>query len=335
MDPPHRPTEHLWEADRNMKLWPEMKCGAAPDDPAPPYSERIMKMRTQAIAPNFKFPGILACLAVLLAAMPAEARTDSDRSINLAGQQRMLIEQMTAQSVMVAMGIDLDRNMRGLSAARAMFDRTLGALRDGDSELGLSGTSQPEVLTALARVADQWSEFDAVIRDIVALGSVTDDQVRQLTNLNPQLVQATERMVESYELYAFGGQGHSILSLTINVTARQRMLSQRMLRQASLIAYGYRVEQYRAELAQTSDLFGRTLSGLIAGDAELQLIAAPSPEIAAELAKVQRIWLRITPIIQSTMAGDAVGSDPISQVARYTARMGDPLNVAILMYENL
>lgn len=335
MDPPHRPTEQLWEADRDKKRRPALKCETVPGHTAPSDSKRVLKMRAQMIVPNFSFFGVLACIALLWAAMPAEARTESDRSINLAGRQRMLVEQMTAQSVLIAMGIDRDQNIRGLSAAREMFGHTHAALRDGDHELGLPETSQPDVLEALDRVADHWSDFDAVIGDIIASSTVTDEQVKQLTNLNPRLIQATERMVDSYELNARGGQGHTILSLTINVSARQHMLSVRMLRQASLIAYGYRVEQYRAELAQTHEQFHRTLSGLIRGDAELRLIAAPTPEIAAELEKVQRIWHRITPIIESTVAGNAMGPDPISEVARYTTRMGGPLNVAILMYENL
>jgi hypothetical protein len=216
-----------------------------------------------------------------------------------------------------------------------MFGHTHAALRDGDHELGLPETSQPDVLEALDRVADHWSDFDAVIGDIIASSTVTDEQVKQLTNLNPRLIQATERMVDSYELNARGGQGHTILSLTINVSARQHMLSVRMLRQASLIAYGYQVERQRAELVQTYDEFERTLNGLIRGDAELRLIAAPTPEIAAELEKVQRIWMRILPIIESAAAGRALEQDPISQIARFTARMGDPISVAVLMYENL
>lgn len=292
-------------------------------------------MRAHTVNRTFKLSGVVACIAVLIAAMPAEARTGSDRSINLAGRQQMLVEQMTAQTVLVAMGIDQEQHIRQLSAARDLFDRTHSGLRHGDRELGLAATSNPEVLETLDRVSENWSDFDSVIGAIIASGAVTDDQVRLLTNLNSRLLRATERMSAAYTRNALGGRGHTILSQTINVSAHQSMLGQRMLRQASLVAYGYQVERHRAELAETSDRFNRSLSGLIRGDAELRLIAAPTPEIAGELEKVQRIWLRILPVVESVAAGEAIDRDPVSEVARYVQRMIGPLNVAVLMYESL
>ena len=66
----------------------------------------------------------------------------------------------------------------------------------------------------------------------------------------------------------------------INLAGKQRMLTQKMSKEALLVAKGIDAEENKANLQKTAALFGKTLTGLVKGDADLGL---PKTEDAAIL----------------------------------------------------
>ena len=106
-------------------------------------------MRTNSAKLICRMAGILGCIAMVLVALPADARSNYNRSINLAARQGLLLEQMTNGTMLAALDIDAELNIRGVRQARDLFDRTLVGLRNGDAEMGLVAASQTEVVSAL------------------------------------------------------------------------------------------------------------------------------------------------------------------------------------------
>ncbi len=80
------------------------------------------------------------------------------------------------------------------------------------------------------------------------------------------------------------------LAVTINLSGKQRMLTQKMSKEALLIKLGIDVEQNRKKLQKTSELFDKTLKGLQRGDASLGLVPTENREIQAKLKEVQKLW---------------------------------------------
>ena len=77
----------------------------------------------------------------------------------------------------------------------------------------------------------------------------------------------------------------------VNVAGRQRMLSQRITKEALMLAHGYGDhEAIRTSLQENANLFERAQRGLINGDAELELPPAGTPESVAQLNKVLELW---------------------------------------------
>ena len=62
-------------------------------------------------------------------------------------------------------------------------------------------------------------------------------------------------------------------AVTINLAGKQRMLSQKMAKEALLIGAGVKTNESAAALIKTVALFERTLAGLQRGDPELALVA--------------------------------------------------------------
>ncbi len=76
----------------------------------------------------------------------------------------------------------------------------------------------------------------------------------------------------------------------INLSGKQRMLTQKMSKEALQVGLGLDKEQSIQRLKESRDLFDRTLKGLRHGDAELGLAATTQPHILKALSKVDKLW---------------------------------------------
>ena len=86
------------------------------------------------------------------------------RAVNLAGRQRMLIQKMSKEFLLIAAGIDMEQNRDRLAESIALFDRSLAALRGGDHAQGLGdGASQPGIGAQLDVVDSLWRGFRPVL----------------------------------------------------------------------------------------------------------------------------------------------------------------------------
>ncbi len=80
----------------------------------------------------------------------------------------------------------------------------------------------------------------------------------------------------------------------INLAGRQRMLSQKMTKEAMFIANGFNA---REDMEQTQQLFEQALNGLIEGDEDSGLPPAKTEEIRGQLLIVKGLWHRFKPDI--------------------------------------
>ncbi len=76
----------------------------------------------------------------------------------------------------------------------------------------------------------------------------------------------------------------------INLAGKQRMLTQKMSKEALLIIKGIEVEKNRADLKETITLFDKTLHGLRDGDKDLGLPKTKDKEILKDLDQGVRLW---------------------------------------------
>ncbi len=80
------------------------------------------------------------------------------------------------------------------------------------------------------------------------------------------------------------------LAITIDLSGKQRMLTQEMVKEAFLIKSNIDKKANIEKLTQSSKLFDKTLKGLINGDKELKLVAIKDEKIQKQLKKISTIW---------------------------------------------
>lgn len=289
---------------------------------------------TKSVATRLALLIALFALALVSIVLPAQAaRLRYERAINMADMQRMLTQKMSKESALIALGVDKDQNLRNLQSTRDLFDRTLDGLREGDAELGLPQTTDPETLEKLEKVEEIWHLFNAAVRQSIEAGEVSAIRMETIADLSLPMLNAIDKAVETYESAAAQSGLFSILGIAIGISGRQRMLSQRMTKEFLLVVHGHEVERNRKNLKETITSFDQTLQGLIDGNLELRLLPAPTPEIEAQLRKVGRIWKEIQPLLKSVADGASPDRAAIAKVARLNMPLLKAINMTVFMYE--
>ncbi|MDX2480619.1 MAG: methyl-accepting chemotaxis protein [Desulfuromusa sp.] len=124
-------------------------------------------------------------------------------------------------------------------------------------------------------------------------------------------------------------------SNVINIAGRQRMLSQKMSKEAMTIGAGLSVETTRASLKETSDLFNSSLQGLINGNSSMHLPPTSAPEILTQMRKVESLWKDFSTQVQ-ILTNASSNQESISQATEKIIVKNIPLlqemNKAVSMY---
>jgi len=92
-------------------------------------------------------------------------------------------------------------------------------------------------------------------------------------------------------------------SIVINLAGKQRMLTQKMSKEALLIAKGIEVEENQKMLRDTISLFDKTLKGLKSGDSSLSLPKTEDPKVIKRIDKVSKLWNEFKSFIEKVADG--------------------------------
>jgi len=127
----------------------------------------------------------------------------------------------------------------------------------------------------------------------------------------------------------------------INLAGKQRMLTQKMSKEALFVAKGIDAKKNKANLAKTVALFDKTLKGLINGDSSLNLPKTKNKEILAQLQKVTDLWKSFkTKIEKNDLKAIASENIPLlknmnAAVQMYAKASGSKLDPAMAKTINL
>ena len=267
-------------------------------------------------------------LTLILFAPATSYSFDYQKAINLSGKQRMLTQKMSKEVLLVALDIDKEANLKNLKATHDLFDKTLKGLKDGDASLGLDATKKPKIKKQLDKVAGLWADFSKPIQGVISAGSASADQVGAVASNNINLLKEMNKAVKFYETDAAGKDVNPALAVAINLSGKQRMLTQKMTKEYLLVLNGTDADANKENLKGTVGLFDKTLNGLIAGDDSLGLPAAPNDEIKAQLEKVKGMWAGFKSQIEA-------GESAKQQVANDNLPLLKEMNAAVQMYEKL
>ncbi len=272
----------------------------------------------------------LGSLADQLSAVTKTAFLETSKQmvvkVNLAGKQRMLTQKMSKESLLVFLKIESDKNKKKLEVTMQLFAQTLKGLQAGDKSLGLVKTTNKAILKQFEKVTKLWLDFKPNIESTYR-GEVNDKLLQKIASKNLPLLSEMNKIVGLYEKNS--GADLNDLATVINLSGKQRMLTQKMTKELLLMAAGIDEEVNKIHLKKTIKLFDKTLKGLVGGDIDLGLPSTKDEKILTQLAKVQSHWDVFRPVMEKA----DTGMDALKKAAELNLALLSEMNKAVKMYE--
>ncbi len=121
----------------------------------------------------------------------------------------------------------------------------------------------------------------------------------------------------------------------VNLAGMQRMLTQKMSKEAFLVALGIDREDNLQKLAESRNLFDRMLKGLRHGDALLGLPETTEPEVLDRLSKVEELWPLLHSAIRTSLASGKVSAYEVETIAELNLPLLNAMDETVSAYERV
>ena len=170
---------------------------------------------------HFLSSGVVMALACGVH-FPAQAQVLNSRdAINKAGRQRMLSQRIAKAYLQLGLGVDLEQSNRILDASLSLFDRQLVELRNyaPTSEIKLNLLSAEKI----------WLDY----KDILLGRAPNQVDAKKVLQASESLLEIANKVTQLLEKHANNRAG-----VLVNISGRQRMLSQRMAKLYQAIQWG-------------------------------------------------------------------------------------------------
>ncbi|MGJ8621212.1 MAG: type IV pili methyl-accepting chemotaxis transducer N-terminal domain-containing protein [Yoonia sp.] len=241
--------------------------------------------------------------------------SDSAERIRQSGQLRTLTQQVAAASCAVTSGIDVEEAHDVLEHATAEFDRIIGALRLGDEELGILGPEKDRrTIADIDEVEHEWQAIHGAIENVLANGHdiesahIIDDHNLRLLDLTTKL--AADIAGE----YAHPFEISAADAFLIEFAGRQRMLTQKIAKDACEVWTGYHADAAVKDLEATMNIFENSLFALRDGMPAMGIQPAPTEAIRSDLDGLITRWDVISANTAILVAGGELNEEQKSEV---------------------
>jgi len=218
--------------------------------------------------------------------------------LHLAGQQRMLIQKMSKEILLIAQGIEVETNRKNLHKTAKGFQWVLTGLLNGDKRLKMIKTKNPAILQQLDTVVQRWNKFHQLI-DQVLQGDTSTTVLKKLALQNLSLLEEMNKAVQMYEKDSYPTLTKNQAKL-LNLVGKLRMLTQKMTKEMLLVVNGIAPEENQAHLNKTMALFKWLLEGFLHGDAALGLHPTRNSAIRFQWRQVEKQWLHYESILKKS-----------------------------------
>eukprot|EP00931_Biecheleriopsis_adriatica_P113920 TRINITY_DN8919_c0_g1_i4.p1 TRINITY_DN8919_c0_g1~~TRINITY_DN8919_c0_g1_i4.p1 ORF type:complete len:673 (+),score=182.38 TRINITY_DN8919_c0_g1_i4:167-2020(+) len=156
--------------------------------------------------------------------------------LNNAGKQRFLGQQVSQLFMQIANGVAVAESKVSLTVQMGVTSRHLRSLIEGSIANNIPAPPTQEIANQLLQAYDTWVNLEALLQTAVS-SDVTPGMVAVLYRLSAQILSEINSVVLMYE-EACEANDPSVSAYLINIAGRQRMLYQKMSKEASMIAYG-------------------------------------------------------------------------------------------------
>lgn len=261
------------------------------------------------------------------------AEIGASERVNYSGKLRMLSQRVVATGCNAVAGIDSEASEAAMRDAMAEFAMIVDALEFGNADLGINGVEKRRKTQArIQMLRDEWKPVAETLEAIDG-GDRSETQLAVLAEKSAPLLEMAKLLVS--DLSAQYSDPNAMLqmhAILVDISGRQRMLTQRMSKNVCLAASGVNQEKAKEELAATAQLFETSLLALSSGMLSAGINPPPTPEIDAGLKVVISDWQDLKPAVEAILNGDTISTEERARVFHGMNTMTGNMNSVVGLY---
>jgi nitrate/nitrite-specific signal transduction histidine kinase len=252
---------------------------------------------------------LLLAFSLVLGSASAMAQiSDINSAINKAGRQRMLSQRMAKAYFQIGQQIDPERSRKILDSSVATFDRQLVELKNF--------APTPEIKSTYLHLETAWLAY----KDVLLGQAPSPENGRKVLAISEDVLAIAHQGTVQLEKLSGTTTGH-----LVNISGRERMLSQRMAKFYQASAWGVADEKSVANLVTARKEFSEALEDLRKAPSNTQQIKE-SLDLAAQQ------WMFFGNAL------DQRGGDEkrrVLSVATTSERILEEMEIVVGLYEKL
>lgn len=238
--------------------------------------------------------------------------------INLSGRQRMLIQKMGKEAVLMSLGVDVSGDVGDLNLSTQLFTHTHASLLEGNMNLGLQATTDHCIIQQMQSVWDLYTSYEILVKNAgletiktsVAVLQAIDDEATPL-------ISAMDLAVSFYA----AGAGHCTRTYTdvewqelIAEVSHLGEWSQKLAKELCLISRDIDLSVNMVRLANTTQHFSELLLKVKFGSTPDSLPAPPTEAVLKQIFDVSELWTSFRALIDTDIHSAAEAADIVNDV---------------------
>ena len=247
--------------------------------------------------------------------------------LNLSGRQRMLTQRISKDALLVAAGIDANFAKKDLIKSAKLYEKTLNGFIKGDPSQKLVATKDPKIRKFLKVVKAEWEPFYNNALNFVA--NKDKKSLKYILSHNIKMLKLSHKLVQLYKHSSKSSNISKEMAEKVDLSGRQRMLSQKMLKEKLMVLYNINKAENLKALEKDKNDFETVLHDLMKGSKERGWSPEPITHILTQLKIVDAIWKKFKPILES----NKLSKSDMAQVNKLDMKLLFEMNKAVKMYE--